>query len=319
MMYLEMSRDDSHGGGTWAFPNCVWAPTEKAGGGKWPFWSKVLDVRAGDTVLHLRGITPSASFVGYSRAAGDGFVTSQRPPESKGWSFAKNFFRADLEDYTPFHAPINLVEVFDSRRSELESYFDANKARGVGRSNIFFVRQAGRLQCLNGAYFTDVDDELFEALFGSPVTSATRQLRMPPLSVETGWQVAKIKARLGQAKFSAEIKRLYGGQCCFPGCQVNDSRFLVGAHIARWSDNESLRGNLGNGLCFCLFHDRAFELGLFTLDEHHRVYVSPREMAEPSALMRQISEQHGIQIKLAEVLPLADALLEHWIRVDLSP
>ncbi len=67
MIYLEMSRDETHGGGTWSFPNCVWAPTHKKGGGAWPFWSKVFQVREGNTVLHLQGITPHARFVGYSR------------------------------------------------------------------------------------------------------------------------------------------------------------------------------------------------------------------------------------------------------------
>ncbi len=76
-----MSRDEAHGGGAWAFANCLWAPTEKSGGGAWPFWSKILDVKAGDTILHLRGIPPAASFVGYSNASADGYETQSRPPE----------------------------------------------------------------------------------------------------------------------------------------------------------------------------------------------------------------------------------------------
>ena len=99
MIYLEMARDEAHGGGTWAFPNCVWAPTEKRGGGAWPFWSKVLQVRDGDTVIHLRGIPPKANFVGYSVASGDGFETNRRPPDPKDWAFAERFYRADLSDF----------------------------------------------------------------------------------------------------------------------------------------------------------------------------------------------------------------------------
>lgn len=152
MIYLEMSRDETHGGGTWAFPNCVWAPTEKEGGGRWPFWEKVFAVRAGDTVLHLRGVSPRAFFVGYSKASGDGFETSKCPPDPKAWSFSSKFFRADLEEFTPFHRPINLENVFITRRLELQDYFDRNKASGSDKRNIFFVRQSSRLQCLNGAY-----------------------------------------------------------------------------------------------------------------------------------------------------------------------
>ena len=83
MNYLEMSRDEAHGGGSWAFPNCVWAPTEKDKGGRWPFWSKINGIRPGDIVIHLRGIQPNAKFVGYSSASGNGFITSKSPPDPK--------------------------------------------------------------------------------------------------------------------------------------------------------------------------------------------------------------------------------------------
>ena len=100
---------------------------------------------------------------------------------------------------------------------------------------------------------------------------------------------------------------------------MTDSRFLVGAHIARWSDNEALRGHMGNGLCLCLRHDKAFELGLFTLDEQCRVFVNPRERDANSPVVDELVAHHGEQIRLADVRPLDDALLEHWIRVNIEP
>lgn len=318
MIFLEMSRVETHGGGTWAFPNCIWSPSEKESGGKWPFWEKVLAVKEGDIVIHLRGIQPNAQFVGFSRAAGDGFVTTKRPPDAGAWSFASAFHRADLTDYTPFHTPIDLTNVFAERRAELEAYFDANKAR-VERKNIFYVRQAGRLRCLNGAYLSEVEDELLIALFGGRVVESPAQDASAVVSVETGSQLRSIRARLGQTYFSKEIKKLYKNKCCFPSCGVDDPRFLVGAHIARWSDNETLRGQLGNGLCLCVFHDKAFELGLFTLNEQHRVYLNPREERAHSAVMKQLIPFKGKKITLAHVVPLDDALLEHWIRCDVSP
>lgn len=319
MIYIEMARDETHGGGTWSFPNCVWAPTEKRGGGSWPFWSKVVQVQEGDTVLHLRGKSPHAYFVGFSTASGNGFETTRRPPDPKEWDYADRFYRADLSEFTPLHQPTNLSDLLVARRVELEAYFDANKALGSGRSNIFFVRQAGRLQCLNGAYLSDVDDELLTALFGSdgPINAPSNGSTV--VSVQTGFQISTVRSRLGQARFAAEIKRAYGNRCCFPGCEVSDPRFLVGSHIARWSDNESLRGHMGNGLCFCLVHDKAFEIGLFTLSEQFRVFVNPRERSSDSAVVQELLAHHGEQITLAGIPPLDDALLEHWIRVDIEP
>jgi putative restriction endonuclease len=319
MIYLEMSRDEVHGGGTWAFPNCVWAPTEKEGGGRWPFWEKVLAIRTGDTVLHLRGVTPKAFFVGFSKASGDGFETSKRPPDPKAWSFSSKFYRADLGEFTSFHRPINLRDVFATRTAELEKYFDENDAIGPEKRNIFFVRQSSRLQCLNGAYLSDVDGGLLDALFGSGMGEAEKREPTDTVSVETGWQLATVRARLGQAEFSRKIKENAGYICCFPLCGVKDPRFLVASHIARWSDNENLRGHLGNGLCLCLVHDKAFELGLFTLDEHHQVFVNPKEANGRSEIVLELLKAHGQRIALSKVPPLDDALLEHWIRVDVSP
>src|ERR1044072_7477018 len=185
MIFLEMSRDENHGGGSWAFSNCVWAPTEKSGGGAWPFWSKILSIEVGDTILHLRGIPPSASFIGYSTAATAGYVTKQRPPELGPWEYSKAFYRADLDAFTLFDAPMNLGEIFSNRRQELESYFDSNRKSGATKQNIFYVRQNGRLQCLNGAYLSAIDQELFTALFGSLSTSATPERKPSTISVVT--------------------------------------------------------------------------------------------------------------------------------------
>jgi hypothetical protein len=95
-------------------------------------------------VLHLRGITPHARFVGYSRASGDGFETTGRPPEPKDWDFANRFYRADLADFTPFHQPVNLDAVFSTHRAELEEYFDLNRESGTEKLNIFFSAPIGR-------------------------------------------------------------------------------------------------------------------------------------------------------------------------------
>jgi hypothetical protein len=270
MLYIEMSRDEVHGGGEWRFLKCVWAPTAKQrGAGSWPYWTKVRDLKTGDIVVHLQGKPPHAYFVGYSTVESDGEETSERPPIPADWDYADRFYRAKLRDYVQFAAPINLGTIFRERRSQLETYFSANKVRGRKKLNLFFVIQGGRLQCQNGAYLSDGDDELLEILFGPPSVFRGDDLTPPPvLSVRTGEQLAEVFVRLGQSEFSDRVRASYGGSCCFPGCQVNDRRFLVGSHIARWSDHVVLRGDLSNGLSLCLIHDKAFEIGLFTLDSN---------------------------------------------------
>lgn len=319
MIYIEMSRDEDHGGGTWGFTNCVWAPTKKKQGASWPFWTKVSEVVEGDIVIHLRGISPNAYFLGYSIASTNGFETTRRPPYPGEWDFAESFFRADLKGFTEFHEPINLSDVFASRALQLNAYFERNRNQNNAKANIFFVRQSGRLQCLNGAYLSDVDDALLIALFGDGSKVVAPSDKRVVVSVETGFQIASVRVRLGQSRFSAEIKKLYRNTCCFPDCEIEDPRFLVGSHIARWSDNEELRGQLANGLCLCLMHDKAFELGLFTLDEQYRIFVNTKERRSRSEIFQQILKYHGKKIRLSRVHPSHEALLEHWIRVDIEP
>ncbi|MER9976241.1 HNH endonuclease [Mesorhizobium sp. M0085] len=314
MMYLEMSRDDTHGGGSWGFTKCAWAPVQKENGSSWPFWSKVGDIEAGDVVLHLRGVPPHAEFVGYSIATSDGYSTADRPPEPKGWSFSAAFYRAELEQFIPFEAPINLNDLFKTRREPLETYFEWNRGRGGDKRNIFFVRQARRLQCLNGAYLSEVDDELFYALFDEKLQTPTGT---GVAIVRTASVLSEVRQRVGQQEFARAIKALYGGRCCFPDCSVDDHRFLVASHIARWSDNPSLRGHTGNGLCLCLTHDRAFELGLYTLDAEFRIHVNPAKNS--SSVLASIARWNGRQVRLASTLPLHEALLEHWVRTAADP
>ena len=312
MIYLEMSRDEVHGGGGWGFPNCVWAPSARRGGGSWAFWKKVAGVKVGDVIIHLRGKPPHAIFAGHSVASSNGYLTEERPPDPGQWDFAKTFYRADLDHFTPFQDAPNLTDVFSTRRTQLEAYFDRNTARGRDRHNLFFVRQAGRIQCLNGAYFSDIDEELLEILLPSS-GDAHRA------SVQTGVDLALVQSRIGQARFAAHVKTLYSNSCCFPRCPVDDPRFLVGAHIARWADNEKLRGELGNGLCLCLVHDRAFELGLFTLDDDHRIFVNPRAWSAERGPARTLRLFHGEQIRLSSIRPLKEAVSEHQRRVGIDP
>jgi putative restriction endonuclease len=318
MLYLEMSREESPGGGLWAFPRCVWVPTKKTDGTSWPFWAKILDIRTDYIILHLRGRQPNALFVGYSRAASDGQETYERPPDPGPWSYAKSFYKADLVDFTPFETPIRLSDIFAVRRNELEAYFDTNRKKGLDKRNLFYVRQSKRLQCLNGAYLSDIDEELFVALFDRPALVQPSGNVVAPVSVATGQQLVMVLARIGQSTFSKKLKELYGGECCFPSCSVNDNRFLVASHIDRWTDNKELRGHFGNGLCLCLMHDKAFEIGLFTVDQNLKIYVNPNAVSAHSSLLDELGKSQGKPIKLCSVAPLKEALAEHWRRTKIN-
>lgn len=302
-----MSRDADHGGLGWEFGTCLWSPTERNGGGRWGYWDLMQRVHKDDVVLHLCGRT-NQQFVGHSVADAECYVTSHRPPEPGVWDHATTFYRVPLRDYCPFENPIALASIFHDHAERLTQYHQSHSpASSANGRFLFYVPQAGRLQCQNGAYLSEVDSDLVRIIFGNGETEHSHQ-------VGTGFGLATLYTRIGQQSFSDAVRDNYAHQCCFPECNVNDRSFLIGAHIARWSDSPELRGNVANGLCLCLMHDKAFETGLFVLDRHLRVV--PTRSAQESAWARaNILPFTNQQITVGPIRPAPACLQLHWQRV----
>ena len=86
MIWLEMSREEKHGGGEWSFAKCIWSPSHKnKANSKWLFWENILNVRKNDIVIHLRGKGEESAFIGFSSAISDGYETKRRPPQAGIW------------------------------------------------------------------------------------------------------------------------------------------------------------------------------------------------------------------------------------------
>jgi hypothetical protein len=136
--------------------------------------------------------------------------------------------------------------------------------------------------------------------------------------VHTGSYETNSTARLGQDAFSDEVRDNFGHQCCFPGCEVSDDRYLIGAHIARWADEPDMRGEVTNGLCLCLPHDKAFEIGHYTLDSDYRIWTTDSKIENSQWAQEHIAPHIGEQIKAADQPPHPKALEKHWERHGFS-
>jgi hypothetical protein len=311
MLWIEMSFDTTHGGGEWGFLKCLWSPTRNIAGGKQGWWEIQSRVKAGDRVLHLRGTDGAdAHFVGTSICQTDCQVTLDRPPEPGEWGFAKEFFRTPIAEFESLEEEVPVAKIFQEREVDLRSYFKQNKARPkTEKLRLFYVIQRGALQCQNGAYFSEVDVELAEILLQSlPKTNPTAT------NVIVGERLYSTLGRIKQEYFSSAVRDNFNHVCCFPNCNVSESRFLVGAHIARWCDVPELRGEISNGLCFCLMHDKAFECGLFTIDETLSVRILPQVNSSKWASTELVAFE-GHKISKADIQPSEEALLHHWLRV----
>jgi putative restriction endonuclease len=318
MLWLEMSRDRHHGGPGWEFTKCLWSPTHNRKGTRQGWWELHRLIAEGDQVLHLKGAGQKAAFVAISTCMSKVQIRTDKPPLAGKWEYAESYYRVDLANTEHFQTQIPLHQVLRNRREALTAYFHENSEAASRYSRtIFYVVQGGRLQCQNGAYLSEVDEELSKILLSASDNQIVSDWDERTLSaVGVGIRIAQSAQRTGQQIFSETVKRNFGRKCCFPGCDVSDSRFLVGSHIARWADVADLRGQINNGLCLCLIHDKAFELGLFSLDENLRIIESPL-LRDDRWFQSKYLSALGKKIKPSKIRPSEEAILHHWVRVGI--
>ena len=310
-----MSRDANHGGEGWAYTECLWSPTLNRAGSRQGWWELHRNVREDDQILHLRGKGRHAVFSALSRCLSKVQIRKDKPPRPGEWAYANEYFRVDLVDTVLLEEPIGLNELFRTKRDQFIEYFETNSKRSPGRRlSLFYVYQGGRLQCQNGAYLSQIDRELCALILGEKAAIASHPALPKVSRVEVGIRIADSIQRVGQQQFSKQVKKNFKGRCCFPECEVQEDLFLVGSHIARWADVSDLRGQVTNGLSLCLMHDRAFENGMFTLDEHLRIAFLPAgQLSEWS--LQHIKPFAGHKIRASRLSPSKEALLHHWYRV----
>lgn len=107
------------------------------------------------------------------------------------------------------------------------------------------------------------------------------------------------KRRLGHNKFSKSVKKNYKYVCAV--CGINEPEFLIAGHISPWSEDAENRLNPRNGICLCVFHDRAFEHGYIGLSDDLRVVVNPN-IKYNSPLYKSLKQYEDKLIRM----PIAD-------------
>lgn len=303
-----MSRDSNHGGEGWGFGECLWSPIKKQGSrSSWRFWENLLEVKKGDTIVHICWEGDYSYFSGVSLALTDGYKSSERPPDPGQWGHNTEFYRVDLEDYVEMEFKVSLDDLFVYQKEPLiEFYKTLPKPK-----NVFYVLQGGKLRCLEGAYLSKCPPGLLEIFFD---TETCRDIVLLDQVVNVGEKRKIQNQRAGQQEFSRMVKQNYSYMCCFPQCGITDKGHLVGAHIARWTDNKQKRGNVSNGLCLCSFHDKAFETGYFSLDNDFKIICGNICRCPDNVVYDKITKHEHEGICRGSILPDLDALKEHRLR-----
>jgi len=317
MIWIELRTNSNTYSSGWNFSESVWAPTRTTDGKNWPFWSLIDRVVKGDLIFHLREIDKQKRFVGFSIASTDGYITSELPTTKPHmWDFSKTFFKVELTNFQEVKPAVKLSDFFRNGNEELRTLFFSKKAK-KSTQRLFYVIQRNKLQCLNGAYFSEFDG-ILAGLLEKSIAEVISQSSIVDSNVHTSESLALVKRRIGQQRFADNVKRNFDYKCCFPNCQVEGNAFLIAGHIARWADKKELSGNTVNGLCFCLMHDKAFENGFFTLNKNFEVAVLQKKIGAQQWLLDMLKQGEGKVIKQRQLDPSAKALEFHWERIGYS-
>ena len=110
-----------------------------------------------------------------------------------------------------------------------------------------------------------------------------------------------VKVRVNQQFFRKAIMAAYDNTCCITG--LRQASLLVAGHIKPWAEDEANRMNPRNGLALNALHDRAFELGLFTIrPADYVIEVAPAVLApkrpDAEAAQALLGRFHGQELRL---------------------
>ena len=81
--------------------------------------------------------------------------------------------------------------------------------------------------------------------------------------------------RIGQAFFRSAVLSAYDERCCITGLSI--PKLLVASHIIPWRHDKLNRVNPRNGLLLSALHDKAFDIGLITINDDMTVRVSRKQ------------------------------------------
>lgn len=120
------------------------------------------------------------------------------------------------------------------------------------------------------------------------------------------------KVRLAQRFFRRAVVSSYDNRCCIS--RIGLRSLLVASHIVPWAASPQLRANPRNGLCLSRLHDAAFDRGLITIDQEHRLVLSTelREATSNAVLQAAFSPFESKPINLPQkFLPDSEFLAIH--------
>ena len=127
------------------------------------------------------------------------------------------------------------------------------------------------IQGQRGTYYSLINnlDIEFEDLPNEVIDKAIKENKLNFNNLSTGEITFETRQRIGQQRLRYLTLNNYHSQCAL--CDIDDEKFLISAHLARWADNFEGRGDLSNVVCLCRFHDPLVEYGYISLTDDLKI------------------------------------------------
>jgi putative restriction endonuclease len=153
----------------------------------------------------------------------------------------------------------------------LASFDPAHGARGISG-----LSKASRLDEAIWAAFHEAPETIG---YESEVEFARLTHRKPRVADTVQWEDVQgmdkqviTKVRVNQHLFRSMILAGYRNECAV--CQLPLPALLVASHIVPWSLDKTERMNPHNGICLCVLHDRAFDVGFLVIRPDYRLAIA---------------------------------------------
>lgn len=124
-------------------------------------------------------------------------------------------------------------------------------------------------------------------------------------------RIVTTKTRIGQSFFRKSVLSAYKYRCCITGLAI--PKLLIASHIVPWRDDPANRLNPMNGLALSILHDKAFDLGMITINDDMTVRVSQKEFrVRNKFFVTALRNYDGMPIELPDKFqPHEDFLAYH--------
>lgn len=80
------------------------------------------------------------------------------------------------------------------------------------------------------------------------------------------------KRRISQRLLRRRVIENYSSKCAL--CDVKEEDLLICSHIKPWSIDEENRLNPSNAICLCVWHDKLFDKGYYSLSDNYEIEIS---------------------------------------------